>query len=1478
MFSIFVAYLYSRLPWYFYKEIVYTGGRRMRRKSVRLGAAALALTMVAGLFPAAGPTVVRAEERRVDDLLQIKTESGDDVTLKLYSNGLYEGAVDLTAGEHTLSLLRNGEDCGITDTVEAAEDGEVYVRYQDGQLYNSAEDAGVFHTAALVGNFYGLEFVDGDGERYDIASWNPADENAELTYVGGGIFTRTFEFNELTEDVTVADGGYKVAFDDGWDYSIGNGDGNIELTIPAGSDSLTVFVDEVNGAVYDSIRTEPLSIYQNSGTVTSPAFGTTVSIIGTVRQDESANWDAGATGYEFTQLSDKLYVYQQVFAKGTYEYKAVFNYTNWYESFGGGNKTLNVGKDGANVIFLYDVEADKLYDSVNDESIVAQKFGFAAIPVESEVKDNANGSTQFILAAEEDDEVELFYAPKDAPEEMKHVALEKGTDSNGNFNGSFQSEELFLGDGALEYIYYYTVNGEKVLDASAPEAEVGGETYSSYKREAYAGRLVCVPGTFPGPSWDAASNEMTYEGDGIYSYTFKGVPAANYEYKIAMGSWAENYGVGGIKDGSNYGISVTETRDVTVYYSDFSHLAVTDLDYVFADISLEGAGVPEGTKLTDPGLTGIYSVSLELEAGTYDNLKHVYNEETYEVTEFTLNEKKTVTFYFDPVTEIYYNDSSDEVLDTEKIFYDSKDEAYKSVYGAVPTDTDVTFSLDTGDDAQKVTLVLKGKDKQILEMKKEGAEGGSARWSVTTSFSEYGEYEYYFVIGGTSSVKIYCDDDGYYGTGMTAELTQVKPYEMNVYKKGFETPDWMKDAVIYQIFPDRFFNGDESNDTAQTTSRGATDYEHIEDWYTLPENPEQEELNPDTYPENAWKGDGEWSNEIYGGDLEGITERIDYLKALGVNVIYLNPVFHSISSHRYDATDYTEIDPILGDLGDFTELVETAEANGMHIVLDGVFNHVADDSVYFDRYYKFVGQDGKVGAYPYWAYVFDYMAADESASQDEAEAAAREYFEGKGVTDFTYTAWFSFTGDYLTDDDGEIVQDTIGERAGKNVYAYDCWWGYDSMPVIISTDGSEYQTPGWADEIIDGEDCVAQYWLEQGSDGWRLDVANEVSDETWQKFRQSVKSLSSDNVIIGEIWDDASEYLLGDMYDSVMNYVFRDAVIAYAKGGDASDAVNELEKLRERYPEEAFYAMMNLVGSHDTTRLLSALDGIEDDRNQKETDKAFPSYEETSELAKQRQYLVAFVQMTYPGAPTIYYGDEIGMVGADDPDDRRAMEWGKGNKELVEWYASLAAVREAYSALRTGEVTPVENEASENVMAYVRSDEDATLYVASNNSESVQTAAFKAEAGKTYTDLISGETWTADKDGVLSAEVPALSGVILTDDVKETTIDSEALAPAYDESYIYTGNTGAGTDDPTTDDPTTDDPETDDPTKDEPTTDKTTTDDQSGDKTSDKSDDKTDKAAQTGDSSSPVLPAAMLLVSGAAAAGALVIRRRKMNG
>ncbi len=916
-------------------------------------------------------------------------------------------------------------------------------------------------------------------------------------------------------------------------------------------------------------------------------------------------------------------------------------------------------------------------------------------------------------------------------------------------------------------------------------------------------RKLYVPGTFPGLSWDPASNEMTYSEElGCYTYTFKNVPAANYEFKIAVNAaWDENYGVGGKAGGSNYSVSVPETMDVTIYYSDETHLAVTSLNYEFLDVDLTGTEIPEGTKLTDAGLTGIYSAKVKLPKGTYSDIKLEVEEKgiSHSYNTFTLDSEKEVTFYYSPVYDVYYHDAAPWSVGADGVKYDSKDSEYKSVFGAVATGEEVTFSLSADSKVTGATLVVSRNGAETYPMEKDGnAVDGVQKWSTKAKFDTIGEYEYFFIVYQDSAVKVYSDDDGYYGTGKLTDLTNILPYDLIVYKSGYKTPDWMKNAVIYQIFPDRFYNGDKSNDKKQEHARGAVKYEFIEDWYTLPENPEQEALigaEKDGITEEAYnstgahKGDKEWSNEIYGGDLKGIIDRMDYLKALGVNVIYLNPVFASISSHRYDTSDYKKIDPILGTEGDFTKLVEAAKKYDMHIVLDGVFNHVSDDSKYFDRYYRYLELEkdaktrtGKIGAYPYWAYVYDYMA-DNKVEQAAAEAAAKNYFESEyGITNFDYTEWFEIFNEPMSDGtENGTVKDTIGERKDKDVYGYDGWWGYDSMPIIKSTNGSEYQTGNWAEEIIEGEGSVGQYWISKGNNGWRLDVANEVSDETWQHFRESVKSLNSDAVIIGEIWDDASKYLMGDMYDSVMNYVFRNAVTGFAKDGNAQNAMNTLEKIRERYPKEAFYAMMNLVGSHDTTRVLSYLDGIDDDRNQKDLASAFPTYEKTSDAAKAKQYLVSFLQFTYAGAPTIYYGDEIGMVGSDDPDDRRAFEWGKGNKELVTWYASLAAIRNSYSALRTGSVEPIVT-GNDNVLGFVRRDSNDALIVLANGSASSQTITLKLSdlnvEAASLSDLLGASCSVTN--GVVKVTIPARRGVILTEAKKTIKVNQKALAPAYE--------------------------------------------------------------------------------------------------
>lgn len=959
----------------------------------------------------------------------------------------------------------------------------------------------------------------------------------------------------------------------------------------------------------------------------------------------------------------------------------------------------------------------------------------------------------------------------------------------------FQNKKIILSIAVIAIIIIALIvalfvfpKKEKLATNSESQAETSTETVIT------GGRDVYVPGSFPGKSWDPMSNKMEYMGDGLYKFTFKDVEPQNYEYKIALGSWNENYGVGGESDGENYCVNVPTKQDVTIYYQDMTtHLSVTSLNYRFADAYIEGNGI-EKTILNDKGLTGVYSAKVNLKKGTYSDIKlsstmeGEKNSDEFVFDEFEVDEDKEVTFYFNPEFGVYYNDATKWESDDSKISFDTKDSNYKSIFGAVATGEKVKFSISADDNITAAKLYVKQNDVENFDLKKD-SEG---KWSAEVSFDEIGQYQYFFVLYSGSAVKVYCDDKNKdYGKGILASLNEVIPYDLSVYDSAFTTPDWMKNAVIYQIFPDRFCNGNKDNDTAQTASRGATDYELV-DWSLYPENPEQEGLRSesDYKATNAFWGDRVWNNEIYGGDFQGIVDNIDYLKALGVNVIYLNPVFSSVSSHRYDESDYTTMDPILGGDGDFAKLVEIAQQNDMKIVLDGVFNHVSDDSIYFDRYYKYLTAEdfnGKIGAYPYWAYVYDYMES-EDVSKEDAQKKAKEYFKKEyNVTDFSYITWFDIYNEPMMDDDTPIT-DEIGIRSGKPVYSYDGWWGYDNMPVIKATNGSEYQTKSWAEEIIGNSSVnngsIAQYWISQGTNGWRLDVANEVSDETWQNFRKSVKAMGSDNVIIGEIWNDATEYLLGDMYDSVMNYVFRDAVLSFAKGGSATESMSALEKLRERYPQEAFYAMMNLVGSHDTTRVLSYLDGIADDRNKKDVKSAFPTYENTTEAAKKRQYMVALLQFTYAGAPMIYYGDEIGMVGADDPDCRRAFEWGNGNEELVKYYATLADIRKSYSALRTGSVAPITT-GSTNVLGYVRSDEEDNLVILANNTAkditySLDLAANNLLAGESYTELLSSTKYDIQAGSTtINVTIPAYSGIILTTNPKQISVDENSLKKAY---------------------------------------------------------------------------------------------------
>ncbi|MCD3202688.1 alpha-amylase family glycosyl hydrolase [Clostridium botulinum] len=941
---------------------------------------------------------------------------------------------------------------------------------------------------------------------------------------------------------------------------------------------------------------------------------------------------------------------------------------------------------------------------------------------------------------------------------------------------------LRLSDEKKDYLYNFIVDGEVILDPSNlnKEKDNEGNIRSKYSFKGFNGRKITLPGSIQGAigesNWDPTDKQgkstFGYDGNGNYKLILKNVPAGNYEYKIAMGNWNENYGLNGINDGSNIKINNPKVQDIVFWYNDDSHRVINSLTYKDKEIYLKGDKLPQNIKLLDSEYSGIYSAVINLEKGNYTNMKIVFDNKEIPINNICIKDNiKRVKITFDPTTGMSFNNLSNKELNKNEIYFNSRDIKYKNKFGAVKKDESVIFSIKTlKDDVSEVKMIVEdyNKQKKILELKKLGKfDENHDKWTVNTKFTNIGIYKYYFIISNGSKTVAYCDD-GLLGEGKVSEVHNILPYEVNVFSKDFKTPDWMKNAIVYQIFPDRFLNGNKNNDKSRLDSRGNTMYEFYEDWYAIPENPNLEFNEEGSVKKDykGTKGDGIFCNEIYGGDLIGIRKKLDYLKALGVNTLYLNPIASSISNHRYDTTDYKEIDSILGNIEDFKELSKEAKKRNMHIILDGVFNHVSDDSVYFDRYGKYIKSGKPIGAYVYWSKIYDKMNL-EKISQKQAEIEVINELKNQGITDIHYKDWFKVSNN-------KIKPGTKDEH-----YEYEGWAGYDSMPVIKSPKGSEYNIKTWADEIIDGKDSIARYWLKQGSNGWRLDVANEVSDETWRKFRNAVKA-EGDNVIIGEIWNDSSKYLLGDMYDSVMNYRFRNCVLGFLRDGkSAKEIQNELEYIREQYPKEAFDVMLNLVDSHDTERILCSLDGMVKDKN----DNVIPL--KVSEKAKKLQRLVPYIQMTYPGAPCIYYGDEMAMLGAKDPDDRRGMNWGKGDKQAVEVYATLSNIRNIYEVLRNGNVKNIESN-NDDILCYERyniTDKSLVVINRGEKFEKIELNLSDFKDGEIMYDAITGEKYEI-KGGKINLKINPMSGIVFVNEYKKFKLNNINLKEAYDPQFV----------------------------------------------------------------------------------------------
>ena len=372
------------------------------------------------------------------------------------------------------------------------------------------------------------------------------------------------------------------------------------------------------------------------------------------------------------------------------------------------------------------------------------------------------------------------------------------------------------------------------------------------------------------------------------------------------------------------------------------------------------------------------------------------------------------------------------------------------------------------------------------------------------------------------------------------------------------------------------------------------------------------------------------NNDYYGGDLKGIEEKLPYLASLGVTCLYLNPIVEAHSNHRYNTADYLEVDPALGTKEDFRRLCEKAATAGIRIILDGVFSHTGSDSVYFNR----EGRYHSVGAYQ--------------------------------SKDSPYYPWYSFLS--WPDE-------------------YHAWWGHETLPEV------KEEQPGFL-AFITGEKGVLRHWLELGAAGWRLDVADELPDLFLEKLRESVKGCKGDGLILGEVWEDASnkisysrrrKYLLGKQLDSAMNYPFYNMILAFLGGGSGEDFADGILGILENYPPPAAAVMMNLLGTHDTARILTLLGGEPQEGRNRDWQAVQHMTPQQLEAGKQKLRLASLLQYTLPGIPCLYYGDEAGMEGYTDPFNRGGYPWGREDTALLEWYRALGRLRGMCPAFDSGE-------------------------------------------------------------------------------------------------------------------------------------------------------------------------------------------------
>jgi len=592
-----------------------------------------------------------------------------------------------------------------------------------------------------------------------------------------------------------------------------------------------------------------------------------------------------------------------------------------------------------------------------------------------------------------------------------------------------------------------------------------------------------------------------------------------------------------------------------------------------------------------------------------------------------------------------------------------------SVKGAFSLGTSLTFNVKCPRRLGASAIVLRinrdGDSYRDLSLSFVAFNGGIDEYETTLSLDRElcgGEdglfyYEFLFVRG--------------YETLFTSSVNNVDfrlcdysedKFRLLVYSPDFQTPDWFHGGTMYQIFTDRFFCGKGEVGTRNDVIMNSDWQSGVKQYAEYPGAPVA-------------------NNEFFGGNLWGIAEKLDYLKSLGVTVIYLNPIFEAYSSHKYDTGDYMKVDAMFGGEKALENLIAKAKEKGIRLILDGVFNHTGSDSVYFNRYGKY----NSVGAYQ--------------------------------SKDSEYKDWYFFK---------EFPD------------SYECWWNIEILPKLNPECVA-------CRDFLCNKGGVAEKYMKMGVGGWRLDVADELSNDFLDILRDTVKNASDgEGIIIGEVWENAADkiaygkrrrYFRGKQLDSVMNYPVRNGILAFVNEGDAETLYNVLTELYSSYPETVCHSLMNSLGTHDTERILSVLgdkDILELTNEELSTHKMNPTQVKKA-IAKLK--VASTLQYTVFGVPSVYYGDEAGLEGGHDPFCRQPFPWGKENTELTEHYRKLGEIRKENSVFADGRFKVVAF--TKGFIAYERYNEDENILVVANVGKSSKGCGIGCEV----VDLLTGKNY-----------------------------------------------------------------------------------------------------------------------------------------